>query len=184
MLHRLPSSSSWVHLDGIGLLCTFGQQEVCYRWAQGLFQFAKMAVFIQQATCTPHIASSILKTWKHHPAPQIPEGCGKHWETMVSPTNVWFSTSIVRSVQQPARSAIKCWFQQCQRSKEQEDWLTSLRSFAQWYSQHQYISCGWIYKYVCTCKPTIDINRQYTYYIYICEIYSTCTCNHIYICVY
>lgn len=98
MLHRLSSSSSWVHLDGIGLLCTFGQQEVCYRWAQGLFQFAKMAVFIQQATCTPHIASSILKTWKHHPAPQIPEGCGKHWETMVSPTNVWFSTSIVRSV--------------------------------------------------------------------------------------
>ena len=72
------------------------------------FNLPRWPVFIQQATCTPHIASSILKTWKHHPAPQIPEGCGKHWETMVSPTNVWFSTSIVRSVQQPARSAIKC----------------------------------------------------------------------------
>ena len=95
-----------------------------------------------------------------------PRGMWKTLETMVSPTNAWFSTSIVRSVQQPARSAIKCWFQQCQRSKKQEDWLTSLRSFAQWYSQHQYISCGWIYKYVCTCKPTIDINRQYTHYIY------------------
>ena len=62
------------------------------------FNLPRWPFLYNKQPARPHIASSILKTWKHHPAPQIPEGCGKHWETMVSPTNVWFSTSIVRSV--------------------------------------------------------------------------------------